>query len=602
MTNVSATSTAPPPPNTPSPNTPLPDTTLPIAGTREVRARARRLAHDRPRQVGLVVGLYLLAAVAGLVAPRLVGTLVDDLGAGTTTGRVDTVVLVLLAAVLLQTVLTRVSRLLSFRLGEDVFAELREEFLIDVVALPLSTVEAAGSGDLLTRMTADVDTLARTVRDAVPEVVVAGLTTVLTVVAAFLAGPLVALAALVAVPVAGLSTRWYLKRAPQAYLAERATFAGITAGITETAEGARSIEALGRQRLRVQHTQDDLARNFVAERRTLRLRCLWFPWIDLTFALPLVGVLLLGGFLVRGGHATLGEVTAVALYVQQLVDPLDRLLSWLDEIQIGAASLARLVGVGDVPPDRVPSDDEPADQRLVARDVHFSYVPGREVLSGLDLAVRPGERLAVVGPSGAGKSTLTRLLAGVNGPDRGRVDLGGVPLVDLPLERLRLEVALVTQEHHVFVGSVADNLLLARPGSDLAQLRTALDAVDALGWVDALADGLDTLVGSGGLALSAPQAQQLSLARLVLADPHTLVLDEATSLLDPTAARHLERSLAAVLRGRTVVAVAHRLHTGQDADRVAVVESGRVTELGTHDELLARGGSYASLWLAWQTP
>ncbi len=577
------------------------DTTLPVAHVREVRARARLLARDHPRQLALVIVLYLLAAVAGLVAPRLVGMLVDDLRSGSTTGHVDTVVLILGAAVLLQTLLTWVSRLVSIRLGEDVFAELREEFLEDVVALPLSTVEAAGSGDLLTRMTADVDTLARTVRDAIPEVVVAGLTTVLTVAAAFLAGPQVALAALVAVPVGVLSTRWYLRRAPQAYLAERATFSGITAGLTETADGARSVEALGRQQLRIQHTQDDLARNYAAERRTLRLRTLWFPWIDVTFALPLVGVLLLGGFLVADGRATLGEVTAVTLYVQQLVDPLDRLLSWLDEVQIGAASLARLVGVGDVPPDRTVTGDEPSDERLIVQDVHFSYVAGREVLRGLDLAVRPGERLAVVGPSGAGKSTLTRLLAGVNGPDRGRVDLGGVPLLALPLDRLRREVALVTQEHHVFVGTLADNLLLAHPDAVVAQLREALEAVDALGWVDALDDGLATVVGAGGLALSAPQAQQLSLARLVLADPHTLVLDEATSLLDPSAARHLERSLAAVLHGRTVVAVAHRLHTGQDADRIAVVEAGRVTELGTHDELLERGGSYAALWSAWQT-
>jgi len=573
---------------------------LPVADAPQVRRYAHGLLRRHPRALGGALALYALAAVAGLVAPRLIGQLVQDVRDGTTRGHVDVVLLAVAGSVLAQTLLTRASRLVSLVLAERVFAELREEFLEQVVELPLSTVEQAGSGDLLTRMTADVDTLAETVRDAVPEVLVASLTTVLTVGAMVLAGPLVALAALVAVPPLWLSTRWYLARAPQAYLAERAAISVITAGLAETADGARSVEALGRQAQRRQRTDDDLALSYVAERATLRLRSLWFPWVEASYVLPLVAVLLLGGLLMERGLATLGQVTAVALYVTQLLDPLDRLLSWLDEVQIGGSSLARLIGVAQVPPDRAASGAEPAGEQLEVEDVRFAYVPGRDVLHGVDLVLRPGERLAVVGPSGAGKSTLGRLLAGVHGPRTGRVALGGVPLVDLPLERLRTEVALVTQEHHVFVGSVADNVRLARQGATDAELEAALEAVDALAWVRALPEGLSTRVGAGGLALSAGQAQQVALARLVLADPHTLVLDEATSLLDPGAARHLERSLAAVLSGRTVVAVAHRLHSAHDADRVAVVDRGRVQELGSHDELLAAGGSYAALWHAWQ--
>jgi ABC-type multidrug transport system fused ATPase/permease subunit len=576
-------------------------TALPVASGRTVRAYAAGLVRRHPRTLGLALLLYALAATAGLVAPRLLGDLVEQVQNGTTTAYVDTVALVLAGAVLAQTLLTKVSRQISLVLAEEVFADLREDFLERVVDLPLSTVERAGAGDLLTRTTGDIDTLAKTIRNAVPEILVAGLTAGLIVVAAFVTAPLVACAMLASTPLLAVSTRWYLRRAPVGYLNERARYSQVTAGLAETAEGARDVDALGRQEQRRQRTQDDLAASFAAERYTLRLRTVWFPLVDVSFVLPLVSVVLVGGLLLRNGLADLGEVTAVALYVQLLLDPLDRLLSWLDELQVGASCLARLVGVGDVPDDRAPTGAEPADERLRAQDVRFSYLAGRDVLHGLHLDVRPGERLAVVGPSGAGKSTLGRLLAGVHGPRSGSVELGGVGLLDLPLDRLRAEVLLVTQEHHVFVGTLADNLLLARADADDAALWSALAAVDAAEWVRALPLGLATPVGAGRTALTPAQAQQVALARLVLADPHTLVLDEATSLLDPRAARHLERSLAAVVEGRTVVAIAHRLHTASDADRVAVVEDGRVTELGSHAELLALDGSYAALWASWQS-
>ncbi len=574
--------------------------TLPIATGRQTRAYARTLARRHPRALTSMLVLHGLAAVTGLAGPRLLGAMVQSVQDGTTQTHVDQLAALLAGFVLAQTVLTRWARAKSFVLGEQVLADLREDFLGRVLRLPLSTVERAGTGDLLTRTTSDVDALTRTVRFAVPETMVAAVTTLLTLVATFLVSPLLALGCLVALPILLLSTRWYLRRAPAGYLAEREAYSVMTAGVAETAEASRTVEALQLGDLRIRTGDDDVAGAFRAEKRTLFLRTVWFPTVEIAYVLPVAVTVLLGGLLYQRGYVTLGQVTAVTLYVQQLIDPVDSLISWLDEVQVGSTSLARLIGVAHVPPDRTATGAVPADEHLVARDVRYAYNEGRDVLHGVSLDLRPGERLAVVGPSGAGKSTLGRLLAGIHGPREGSVLLGGVELTELELDELRGHVALVTQEHHVFVGTVEDNVRLGRPEASAERVRDALAAVDALEWVDALEDGPRTRVGQGGATLSPAQAQQVALARLVLADPHTLVLDEATSLLDPRAARHLERSLAAVLEGRTVVAIAHRLHTAHDADRVAVVERGLVSEIGTHDELVSAGGPYAALWRSWR--
>ena len=574
---------------------------LPIADGPELRAHARLLARRHRGALAGVVGLHGLAAAAGLVAPALLGSLVQSVGEGTTRSHIDTVVLVLAGFIALQTVLTWAARRASFVVSELMFAELREDFMRRVLALPLSTVERAGTGDLISRTTADVDSLSRTIRFAIPETLIAALTTTLTVGAAIWVSPPAALSLVAGVPALWVGTRWYLRRAPQGYLWERAAYAKLAGTVGETVDGGLTIESLGLNEHRVRQLDVELGEAYRAERYTLRLRTYWFPTAEIAYVLPVVAGLLWGGWLVHAGHASIGEVTALVLYAQQLSDPVDRLVSWLDEIQVGAASLARLVGIAAVPPDRTASDREPVGTELTARDVRYAYVVDRDVLHGIDLDLSPGERVAVVGPSGAGKSTLGRLLAGIHPPRTGRVEVGGVRLVELPLETLRQEVALVTQEQHVFVGTLADNLRLARPEAMLPELEAALDAVDALEWARALPEGLETPVGAGGEPLTPPQTQQLALARLVLADPHTLVLDEATSLLDPRAARHLERSLGAVLHGRTVVAIAHRLHTAHDADRVAVVEDGLLREMGTHDELLDDGGAYAALWESWRS-
>lgn len=589
---------------------------LPVADARQVRRYARSLLRRHPKSLAATLGLHALAAVAGLAAPRLLGDLVDAVSRGTTKVTVDRIALAIAGFVLAQAVLVRFAQLASARLGERVLAELREEFVDRILAIPLATVERAGTGDLLTRTSRDVSTLSRTVRFAVPETLIALVTASFVIGAIILVGPLLTLPCLLAVPLVWAGTRWYLRRAPAGYLRENATWSEVTDGIAETVDGSRTVEALRQRNRRRERTDADIRRSYAAERYTLFLRSVWYPLMEIGYVVPIVATLLIGGWFYIEGWVTLGQVTAATLYVQQLVDPLDRLLSWLDELQVGGASLARLLGVAQVPDERAgttgrptmgqpteaatgPSGDRPRDG-LLARDVRFAYGErARDVLHGVSLTVRPGERLAMVGPSGAGKSTLGRLLAGIHRPRTGSVTIDGAPLAELPLDELRTRVALVTQEHHVFIGTLRDNVAMVRADATDEEVRSALAAVDALDWVEQLPSGLDTVVGTGGHPLSPAQAQQLALARLVLANPGTLVLDEATSLIDPRAARHLERSLAAVLKGRTVIAIAHRLFSAHDADRVAVVEDGRITELGSHDELVAAGGSYAELWRSW---
>lgn len=572
---------------------------LPVATNAQVRANARQVLAARWRELAAVVALYALATIAGLIPPRLLGSIVTDVQHGTTSGRVDLLAGAIALALVAQSVLIRFGALAGARLGEALLATFREDFIDGVLALPLSMVEQAGSGDLLTRSSRDISSLSQTARRGVPALLTAALAVTLTIGAIALDNPLLVVPCLIVVPPVWGATRWYLRRASAGYLRENASWGVVTDSLAETVEGARTVEALRLGAARRERADADIAACYAAERYTLRLRTVFMPAAEASYILPLAGVLAFGGYAYLRGWCTLGQVTAAALYARALVAPMDELISWLDHLQVGAASLARLLGLSDVPADREAGQERPAGDHLRAVDVSHAYVPGHDVLRQISLEVRPGERVAVVGPSGAGKSTLGRLLAGITRPDRGVVSVGGVPLIDLPLDDLRRQIALVTQEHHIFAGTLRENVTLGKPEAEDAEVRAALSAVDALGWAQALPHGLATEVGSGGMALSAPQAQQVALARLVLADPHTLVLDEATSLLDPRSARRLEQSLSAVLDGRTVIAVAHRLHTAHDADRVIVMEDGQITEHGTHRDLIGAAGPYAALWDSW---
>jgi len=571
----------------------------PVAGERAVVGFVAALIRERRWSFAALVALNALAAVAALAVPRLLGQLVDRVTAPGPAVGVGSLALVIVVIVVAQAVFTFAGQLTSTLFGQNLLAVMREYVIDRILRLPLSRVEEASTGDLVTRVTRDVGTMSRAVQYGLPMAVIALLTVVLSVGAMALNSLLLAAPALLVIAASVVQVRRYLRRAAICYIAEGATYSQINTTLTETVEGARTVEALRLAQRRLRAGEADVAVSAQAERYGMTLRNLLFAVIDVTFNTPRVVTVLVGAWGYWHGHLTLGQITAAVLYVEALSGPLDRLVGEIDRLQVGAASTARLLGIATVPPDRQPGDVLPAGRELVGEDLRFAYRPGRDVLHGVDFRPRVGERLAVVGPSGSGKSTLGRLLAGINGPRTGSVRVGGVDLVELPLEYLREEVALVTQEHHVFVGSVRDNVVLGRDAPDDEAVWEALDAVGSADWVRRLPGALDTQVGSGNLVLTPAQAQQVAMARLVIADPHTLVLDEATSLIDPRTARTIEGSVHALLTGRTVIAIAHRLHTAHDADRIAVVIDGRIVELGTHDQLVARNGEYARLWRAW---
>ena len=451
--------------------TPQPVHGFPVASLKTARRYFVAAISRERRATAAVLLFYATASVAGLVGPQVLGQVVARAaGNGHAIASIEVAAVVFLVALLVQGAASTAASRTAGHLTARLLARLRGDFVGAVLSLPVGVVEDAGTGDLQTRASSDVEQLTWSVRQAAPQMVVAIGQCTAIVIALLVTAPLLATVLLPTLPILAIGTRWYLSLARPGYQRTMAAWDQTNSRVQETAAGGRTIETLRLAERRIGQVDDDIRGWVATELYTMRLRTIYFPLTEACYVIPLVLAVLVGGLLHADGHLSIAATTAAVLYVQLLISPVDTVLSYLDEIQLGTASLGRLLGVSEVEgPDLVA--DEPSSPRVVARDVRYAYRSGHDVLNGIDLAPTPGSRVALVGPSGAGKSTFALLLTGVHAPRTGYVHIGGVDAHRLPTDRLRQEVVLVTQEYHIFNGTLRENLALASPEAGDAELR-----------------------------------------------------------------------------------------------------------------------------------
>jgi ABC-type multidrug transport system fused ATPase/permease subunit len=567
------------------------DDGLPVAGGRETAREVWRLSRGHRLRLAAVGVLGIVSTSVDLITPVAIGFLVDRVQTGTVDlGTVMIVTAVMTVSAVLSAAGTAVTIVLATRAYHAILAALREDLVGRALTLPQREVERAGTGDLISRSSDDVTAVADAAPAVIPVVTVIAFTIVVSLGGlAALEWPYVAAFAVV-LPVYVLAMRWYLRTGPGVYRAERAAMSARAQQIVESQRGYATVLGFG---LGEQRHRTVLTASWAVAVQALRARTaqsMLNARLNIGECLSLAAVLVVGFVLIDHGVSTVGGATTAMLLVLRLLGPVNQLMFVVDTLQSALASLNRMIGVTTIPvADTVHEPPTPQDTTygVRLREVAFAYGTGPRVLDDITLDIAASERIAVVGASGAGKTTLAAVIAGIHPADTGTVS--------------RPEsTAVITQEIHVFAGTLRDNLTLAAPGATDGQLRAALQATGAAGLLDLLPDGFDTVVGTGGHPLTDAQAQQLALTRLLLADPELAILDEATAEAGSTQSGLLDRAADAALAGRTGLVIAHRLSQAAACDRIVVMEHGRITESGTHSDLIAAGGVYAGLWSAWQ--
>jgi ATP-binding cassette, subfamily B, bacterial len=554
------------------------------------------------RKLIVAAGLAMIGATTvSLAAPLLTKIAIDRGIRKHDTHAIDVVALVYVGLVLLRPVFERIVVLCSARAGERFLGDLRVTAYEKLQELSMPFFEQTRAGVLVSRLTNDVQTLTTFTRLVLVDVVGSLLLFVVSLVILVSLSPLLSLVMLVSVPILVVSSLRYGKRSRPAFLALRDTVADTMSSLQEGLTGVRVVQSFSREGDRYASYRMRSRAQVSAWQRISLVNIGFFPMIAFAQSLALGAVLVVGGYLERHGRVSVGTVVAFALYLISLFDPVARLGDWFSEFQSGRAALSKIVTLLDTPVTVVGgSTPLPAEGALAAESLTYSYSEGPPAVIDVSLSIVPGEHLALVGATGAGKSTLAKLLVRAYDADEGVVTFGGVDLRDAQLDDLRRRIVFVPQEGHLFSGTIADNIRLAKPEASDEEARAALRAIGALERFEALPDGLGTDVRSRGVRLSSGERQLVSIARVALVDPAVIVLDEATSSLDPQTEAAVEQALAAISHGRTVITIAHRLSTAERADRVAVMEHGKLIEIAAHDELVANGDRYARLWASWQ--